>query len=190
MSSGTVGADTGYMNARRLRWLVLAVAAAIVLPVFALVEGESVDARGLAALLFTTFWLAPFLLYVRDIRTTIGSIGVGVALLVATVVGVTPSIRTTARRLRSDSSRSRCCSARSSSAHHSGSAWSSASLPRSRCRARRLGREVQPATIVAASAIRWSFVHGGPIVARGPSRTSSARSASKPAAWPSTSLAS
>ena len=50
--------------------------------------------------------------------------------------------------------------------------------------------EVQLATIVAASAIRWSFAQGGPIVARGPSRTSSARSPSTPAAWPSTSLAS
>ena len=88
MSRWAHGTDTGYMNARRLRWLVLVVAAAIVLPIFALVEGESVDARGLAALLFTIFWLAPFLLYVRDIRTTIGSIGVGVTLLVATVVGV------------------------------------------------------------------------------------------------------
>ena len=39
-------------------------------------------------------------------------------------------------------------------------------------------QQIQPATIVAASAIRWSFVQGGPIVARGPCRTSSARSAS------------
>ena len=43
-------------------------------------------------------------------------------------------------------------------------------------------RRGQPATIVAASAIRWSFVQGGPSVARGPCRTSSARSASMPAA--------
>lgn len=76
------------MNARRLRLLVLVVAAAIVLPIFALVEGESVDARGLPALLFTILWLVPFLLYVRDIRTTIGSLGIGLALLIATVVGV------------------------------------------------------------------------------------------------------
>ena len=34
----------------------------------------------------------------------------------------------------------------------------------------------QPATIAAASAVRWSFVHGGPSVDRGPCRTSSARS--------------
>jgi hypothetical protein len=38
--------------------------------------------------------------------------------------------------------------------------------------------QIQRPTIVAASAIRWSFVQGGPIVARGPCRTSSARSAS------------
>ena len=48
----------------------------------------------------------------------------------------------------------------------------------------------QPATIVAASAIRWSLVQGGPSVARGPCRTSSARSASTAAAWPTTSFAS
>ena len=42
----------------------------------------------------------------------------------------------------------------------------------------RMAPSAQPATIVAASAIRWSFVQGGPIVARGPCRTSSARSAS------------
>ena len=34
----------------------------------------------------------------------------------------------------------------------------------------------QPATIVAASAIRWSLFQGGPNLARGPKRTSSARS--------------
>jgi hypothetical protein len=43
-------------------------------------------------------------------------------------------------------------------------------------------QQLQPATIVAASAIRWSFVQGGPIVARGPCRTSSARSPSMPTA--------
>jgi hypothetical protein len=32
------------------------------------------------------------------------------------------------------------------------------------------------ARIVAASAVRWSFVHGGPNVARRPRSTSSARS--------------
>ena len=42
--------------------------------------------------------------------------------------------------------------------------------------------KIQPARIVAASAVRWSFVQGGPIVARGPCRTSSARSASMLAA--------
>ena len=47
-----------------------------------------------------------------------------------------------------------------------------------------------PATTVAASAIRWSFVQGGPIVARGPSRISSARSTSLLTARASTSLAS
>jgi hypothetical protein len=76
------------MNARRLRSSVVVVAAAIVLPTFALIEGESVDARGLAALVPTIWWLAPFLLYVRDLRTMIGSAGIGVTLLVATVVGV------------------------------------------------------------------------------------------------------
>jgi hypothetical protein len=39
-------------------------------------------------------------------------------------------------------------------------------------------QQSQPATMVAASAIRWSFVQGGPSVARGPCRTSSARSPS------------
>ena len=38
--------------------------------------------------------------------------------------------------------------------------------------------QIQPATIVAASAVRWSFVQGGPNVARGPCRISSARSPS------------
>lgn len=46
------------------------------------------------------------------------------------------------------------------------------------------------ATIVAASAIRWSLAQGGPIAARGPSRISSARSASLLTARASTSLAS
>jgi hypothetical protein len=36
-------------------------------------------------------------------------------------------------------------------------------------------QEVQLATIVEASAIRWSLVHGGPSVARGPWSTSPAR---------------
>ena len=40
------------------------------------------------------------------------------------------------------------------------------------------GQRIQLATIVAASAIRWSFVQGGPILARGPCRASSARPAS------------
>ena len=39
------------------------------------------------------------------------------------------------------------------------------------------GKEAQELTIVAASAIRWSFVQGAPKVARGPWRTSSASSA-------------
>lgn len=46
------------------------------------------------------------------------------------------------------------------------------------------------ATIVAASAIRWSLAQGGPIAARGPSRISSARSASLLTARASTFLAS
>lgn len=50
--------------------------------------------------------------------------------------------------------------------------------------------ETQPATIVAARAIRWSFAQGGPSLARGPCSTSSARSARMLTAWPSTSLAS
>ena len=45
------------------------------------------------------------------------------------------------------------------------SAWAQRAVPSS------------PATIVAASAIRWSFAQGGPSVARGPSSISSARSA-------------
>ena len=55
--------------------------------------------------------------------------------------------------------------------------------PHRRARQRRLtrprGQAVgQPPTIVAASATRWSFVQGGPSLARGPCRTSSARSPS------------
>ena len=41
-----------------------------------------------------------------------------------------------------------------------------------RARAQRLGA-IQPAMIVAPSAIRWSLAQGGPIVARGPSTTGS-----------------
>ena len=48
----------------------------------------------------------------------------------------------------------------------------------------------QRATIVAASAIRWSFDHGAPNLARGPCSTSSARGPRMPAASASTSLAS
>ena len=48
-------------------------------------------------------------------------------------------------------------------------------LPALRLR-HRARRVAQPATIAAASAVRWSFVQGGPNLARGPSRTSSARS--------------
>ena len=51
-------------------------------------------------------------------------------------------------------------------------------------------QRIQPATIVAASATRCSFVHGGPSAARGPCRTASARSPSRPAAWASTAFAS
>ena len=54
----------------------------------------------------------------------------------------------------------------------------------------RAQRDAEPATIVAASAIRWSLAQGGPSVARGPCSTSSARSARMLAARASTSLAS
>ena len=50
------------------------------------------------------------------------------------------------------------------------------------------GRDVQPATIVEARAIRWSLAQGD--LARGPCSTSSARSARMLTAWPSTFLAS
>ncbi len=49
--------------------------------------------------------------------------------------------------------------------------------------------EIQPATIVAASAIRWSLVQGGPSVALAPWSTSLAWSPRMLTAWLSMSLA-
>ena len=57
--------------------------------------------------------------------------------------------------------------------------WRRRSTPSGASWRRRCSQRAQSATIVAASAIRWSFVQGGPIVARGPCRTASARSASR-----------
>src|ERR1017187_7611318 len=63
-------------------------------------------------------------------------------------------------------------------------------LPRTQVPGRSARQEHHLATIVAASAIRWSLVQGGPSVARGPWSTSPARAPRILAACASTAFAS
>jgi hypothetical protein len=72
----------------QLRLVPIVLATVSLAIVFGFVEGESVDARGVTALVAVLWWVSPLVVYYAAVRTRIGAIAIGAAYLVAVAFSV------------------------------------------------------------------------------------------------------